>query len=283
MPREFVDLHAHSTASDGTFSPEQLARHAQACGLVGFALTDHDTAAGVQAAGDEAKRLGLQFLPGVEISAQCPRPGTLHLLGYGIDPDSAAMKELSAWQVEARDRRNVKIVQRLKDLGLDVTLEEVQERAQGVVGRPHIAMVLIAKGYVASKEEAFAKYLTHGGAAYVDRERLPPRQAIDLVRRAGGLTVLAHPVQLRTGNDAELRRLVKDLVDLGLAGIEVIHSDHNDALIAKYTKLADRLGLLKTGGSDFHGENKRIPLGVARGHRIPRSFMDELMARLKAT
>lgn len=244
-------------------------------------MTDHDTAAGVRAAGEEARRLGLEFLAGVEISAQYPRPGTLHLLGYGIDPDSAAMAELSAWQVEARERRNTKIVQRLNELGLAVSMEEVLAKARGIVGRPHIAAVLMDKGFVASKEEAFKKFLGHGGVASIDRERLPPRQAMDLVRRAGGLTVLAHPVQLCTGNDAQLRRVVKDLMDMGLAGIEVIHGDHNDALVEKYTKLADRLGLLKTGGSDFHGENRRIPLGVARGRRIPRSFMDELMARLK--
>jgi predicted metal-dependent phosphoesterase TrpH len=164
-------------------------------------------------------------------------------------------------------------------------MDEVEAEANGgVVGRPHIAAVLHRKGYVSSIKQAFDRYLGTGGAAYFDKERLSPRRAFELVRESSGLPVLAHPVQLRTTNDAELNRVVKDLLDLGLAGIEVIHSDHDDALVAKYTALADRFGLLKTGGSDFHGSNKKdIDLGFARGRRVPRSFFDDLLTRLRET
>ncbi|MGE5609840.1 MAG: PHP domain-containing protein [Bacillota bacterium] len=280
MSAEYVDLHTHSTASDGTCSPRELAQLAKSSHLVGFALTDHDTVAGVREAADEARTLGLEFIPGIEISAAYPRPGTMHLLGYCVDPDSAALAQLSQWQIESRNQRNLKLIARLRELGVAITLEEVQEAAGGdVIGRPHIAEVLVRKGYVSSAHQAFEKYVAPGGLAYVDRERLAPRRAIELIRDSGGIPVLAHPVQLRTENDAQLQRVVKDLVDLGLAGLEVIHSDHNRELVEKYTKLADRYGLVKTGGSDFHGAKKAgIELGIAGGQRVPRAFLDNLLA-----
>ncbi|MCY2954050.1 MAG: PHP domain-containing protein [Planctomycetota bacterium] len=281
MSDGFVDLHVHSTASDGTFAPAEVARLAKASGLAGFALTDHDTVAGVAEAGEEAKRLGLEFLVGIEISVEYPRPGTLHMLGYGVDTASEALRELSVWQVESRNRRNPRIVQRLRELGVAITMEEVEAMAGSeVVGRPHVAEVLVRKGYVGSAKQAFDKYLGQGGSAYENRQRLPARRAMELIARSGGVAVLAHPVQLATENDAQLERVVKDLVDLGLGGIEVIHSDHSAELVEKYTKLAERFGLLKTGGSDFHGVNKKeIQLGVANGRRIPRGMMDELLKR----
>ena len=150
-----------------------------------------------------------------------------------------------------------------------------------VVGRPHIAAILMRKGYVSSIKQAFDKYLAPGGLAYFDKERLTPRQALEMIRESGGLPVLAHPVQLRTENDAQLDRIVKDLLDLGLAGLEVIHSDHDAALVEKYSAMADRYKLLKTGGSDFHGMNKKdIDLGTANGRRIPREFFDRLIERV---
>ena len=275
---EFVDLHVHSTASDGTYSPAEVARLAKSSGLVGFALTDHDTAAGVKEAANEARKLGLAFVPGIEISVEFPRPGTMHILGYGIDPDSEGLRELSTWQVGSRNRRNPQIIQKLRDLGVAITLEEIEAIAgSDVIGRPHIAKILLDKGYVSSTKQAFDKYLGQGGAAYVNRERLPARRAFDLIALAGGVAVLAHPVQLATQNDAQLHRIVKDLVDLGLKGIEVIHSDHTPELVEKYTKMAEQYLLLKTGGSDFHGANKKdIEMGLAKGQRIPRQMLDEL-------
>jgi 3',5'-nucleoside bisphosphate phosphatase len=282
MSSSFVDLHCHSTASDGTLAPAAVVRLAVESGLSGLALTDHDTVAGVPEARAEAERSGLDFLSGIEISCEYPHPGTMHLLGYGVKADSPVLRDLTGTLIAGRDNRNPRIIGKLNELGVAISMEEVRAEAGGkVIGRPHIAAILLRKGYVTSIKQAFEKYLAPGGAAYFDKERLTARKAIEMVRQCGGLAVLAHPVQLRTENDAQLERVVKDLVDLGLAGIEVIHSDHDETLAAKYTALAERFDLLATGGSDFHGKSvKDIELGMARGRRIPRRYFDQLLERL---
>jgi len=282
MIGSFIDLHSHSTASDGTLAPAHVVQLAHERGLSALALTDHDTVAGIGEAAEEARRLNIDFVPGIEISAEYPHPGTLHLLGYGVDPDSLALRDLTQTLLEGRDNRNPRIIAKLKDLGVHISMDEVEAQAGGnVIGRPHIAAILMRKGYVNSIKQAFDKYLAPGGLAYFDKERLSPKRAVEMIRESGGVPVLAHPVQLRTDNGAQLERVVKDLIDLGLQGLEVIHSDHDAKLVAKFTALADRFGLLKTGGSDFHGTNKKdIDLGVANGRRIPREFYDELVAHL---
>ena len=283
---QYVDLHCHSTASDGTLPPAEVVRLARQSGLSGLALTDHDTIGGVEAAAEEARRIGLDFLAGIEISCEYPAPGTMHILGYGVDPTSATLRDLTRRLLEGRDNRNPRIIQKLNQLGVSITMQEVEEEARAAtdktkpIGRPHIAAVLLRKGYVSSIKQAFDKYLAQGGAAYFDKERLTMREAMEMIRQSAGMPVLAHPIQLRTENDAQLERVVKDLVDLGLVGLETIHSDHDGALVEKYTRLADRYGLLKTGGSDFHGTNKKdIQLGLANGRRIPREFLDRLLER----
>jgi predicted metal-dependent phosphoesterase TrpH len=279
---QYVDLHSHSTASDGTFAPADVVRLAKESGLVGLALTDHDTIAGLSEAAEAAKQLGIDFLPGIEISCEVPKPATMHMLGYGVDINSEPLKELTSQLMAGRDDRNPRIIRRLNELNVAITMEEVEQQAGGdVVGRPHIAAVMLRKGYVSSIKQAFDKYLATGGLAYFDRDRPTPKRGIELIRQAGGLPVLAHPPQLRTENDAQLERTVKDLADLGLAGIEVIHSDHDAGWVERCTSLAERYGLLKTGGSDFHGTNKKdIRLGVANGRRIPKEFLDRLRERL---
>jgi predicted metal-dependent phosphoesterase TrpH len=280
----FVDLHCHSTASDGTLSPTDVVELAVSSGLSALALTDHDTIDGVAEAAEAARKVGLDFVPGIEISCDVPRPATMHLLGYGFDPRSPVLLDMTTRLIEGRNDRNPRIIRRLNELGVSITMEEVEAEAGGtVVGRPHIAAVLQRKGYVSSIKQAFDKYLAQGAPAYFDKERLTSKQAIGLVLESGGVPVLAHPVQLRTENDAQLERMVKDLKDLGLVGLEVIHSDHDAALVEKYTKLADRFGLIKTGGSDFHGTNKKgIALGTANGRKVPREFYEALAARLAA-
>ncbi len=281
---EYVDLHSHSTASDGTFAPAYVVRLAKESGVAALALTDHDTIAGLPEASDAAKEVGIEFLNGIEISCEVPKPATLHMLGYGVDIDSKPLRELTNQLMAGRDDRNPRIIKKLNELGVSITMSEVEQEAGGdVVGRPHIAAVMIRKGYVSSIKQAFDKYLATGAAAYFDRDRPDPKRGIELIRQAGGLPVLAHPVQLRTENDAQLERIVKDLADLGLAGVEVIHSDHDAALVEKYSRLAERFGLLKTGGSDFHGTNKKdIRLGVANGRRIPGEFYEAIRAKLAA-
>jgi predicted metal-dependent phosphoesterase TrpH len=277
----WVDLHCHSTASDGTLAPAEVVRLAVAGGLSALALTDHDTIAGLAEAGVAATGQ-IDFLGGIEISAEYPYPGTMHILGYGVDVASPILASMTQQLLAGRDNRNPKIVEKLRSLGVAITMEEVESEAGGaVVGRPHIAAILARKGYVSSIKEAFNKYLAQGGVAYFDKERLSPRNAFEMIHQSGGLPVLAHPVQLRTENDAQLERVVKDLKDLGLAGIEVLHSDHSPNDIERFSALADRYNLLKTGGSDFHGTNKKaISLGMANGHRIPRAYYDELVAAM---
>jgi len=270
-------------------SPAEVVRLGKESGLSAMALTDHDTVGGIAEARAEAHRAGMDFLAGIEISAEFPHPGTLHILGYGVDPQSPVLREMMRTLLEGRDNRNPRIVEKLRESGVAITMAEVEQEARGgaeelarkPIGRPHIAAILLRKGYASSIKQAFDKYLAPGGLAYFDKERLSPRQAIERIGQAGGVAVLAHPVQLRTGNDAQLERVVKDLVDLGLAGIEVIHSDHDEAMVEKYSLLAERYNLVKTGGSDFHGSNKKdIQLGRAGGRRIPREFFDALLHRL---
>ena len=281
----YVDLHSHSTASDGTFTPTEVIELAQRHGLSAVALTDHDTIGGVAEASVAAEKLGIDFLPGIEISAEFPAPGTLHILGYGVSPDSPTLHELTRQLIEGRDNRNPQMVAKLNELGIHVTMAEWEAEAKaGVLGRPQLAAILLRKGYVSSIKDAFNKYLGQGAAAYADKERLTPRRAFEMIRESGGLPVLAHAAQLRTENDSQLDRVVKDLVDLGLAGIEVYHSDHDAAWIEKTKLIAGRYNLLMTGGSDFHGTNKKdIDLGLARGQRVPRELFDRLIDALDSS
>ncbi len=278
MNLSYVDLHCHSTASDGTCAPAEVVRLARRSGLTALVLTDHDTVGGVAEAAAEAEALGLGFLPGIEISAEIPGPGTLHILGYGVDPASPTLVELTRQLIEGRDNRNPRMVAKLNELGLDVTMAEWEAESNGgVLGRPHLAAVLLRKGYVSSIKDAFNQYLGQGAAAYADKEKLTSGRALAMIRESGGLPVLAHAAQLRTGNDGQLDTIVRGLVDQGLAGIEVFHSDHDAAWVGKTMALAERYHLLKTGGSDFHGTNKKdIDLGLARGRRVPRAMFDEL-------
>ncbi len=279
---DFVDLHTHSTASDGTYAPSDVVKLAKENGLSALALTDHDTIAGIAEAAATALEIGIDFIPGIEISAEFPSPGTLHILGYGVDPDNQNLRDLTTTLIAGRDDRNPKIVNKLNELGFAITMDEVDAEAGGVViGRPHIAAVMLKKQYVKSIKEAFDKYLAQGAAAYFDKERLTPRRAIEYIHSSGGVAVLAHPIQLRTTNDAQLDRTIKDLIDLGLDGIEVYHSDHREEQVRRYRELARQYDILQTGGSDFHGRNKpAISLGRAGEHRVPREMFDRLIARI---
>lgn len=255
---------------------------AQEAGLSALALTDHDSIKGCARAGEAAKGVGLDFLPGIEISCEFPRPGTLHLLGYGVDPESPQLHELTRRLIEGRETRNSKLVQLFQEEGMDVSLDELLAEAKGgTVGRPHLAAILLRKGYVSSRQEAFDKYLGQGGKFYTDKETTTPRQAIDLVHQAGGIAVLAHPTQLRQANSSQLETTLKGLVDVGLDGIEVLHSDHSDSDVEHFEVLARRYDLVPTGGSDFHGAQKpSIILGQAGSRKVPRSMYEGLIRRM---
>jgi predicted metal-dependent phosphoesterase TrpH len=270
-----ADLHSHSTVSDGRLSPQALVERAAQKGLGILALTDHDNTAGVAAATEAARRLGLRVIPGVEISADF-EPGTMHILGLGIDIHNALLQGKLAQLQKAREERNPKIVERLRLSGVEVTYAEIQAEAKGgQIGRPHFAQVLLDKGVVASFEEAFDRYLAKGAPAYVPKARMQSGEAIQAIHAAAGLAVLAHPLQLRLEGPA-LESLLLKLKAEGLDGIEVFHSDHDLAQTQFIAELAKRHGLKVSGGSDFHGiPGKQVELGVPE---LPESLVEELFA-----
>ena len=262
---DFVDLHSHSTASDGTFRPGEVVRLAQEAGLTALALTDHDTVDGLAEALAAGEELGVEVIPGVEISTRYSGD-TMHILGFFIDFRSGRLEERLAVLKQARKERNPKIVAKLNALGINITMEQVvRVSGGGQVGRPHIARAMMESGYVSRPQQAFDVYLKNGGLAYVQKYRFPPQEALEMIREAGGVPVLAHPFTLGLGPAAALKDLLRDLQAMGLAGIEVFYSDHTPEQEALYFKLAQELGLLVTGGSDFHGENKpNVTLGNIR-------------------
>lgn len=276
----FIDLHSHTTASDGTLSPTQLAELAAKQGLSAIAVTDHDTIDGVAEAREAGARLGVEVVPAIEISAIWPT-GTLHILGYLLDIGSPVLTEkLKAFRA-ARDDRNPRILAKLAELGVPVTMEEVVSHAGGaVIGRPHIAAALLARGHVRNIKEAFTRYLGDTGAAYFDKDFLQPAEAIDVIHAAGGLAVLAHPKWLKCGTEEELESAITRLRDAGMDGIECYHSDHDSGDESLYERMARRHDMLITGGSDFHGHAKAdIQLGRGRGGlRVPHEVLDRLKA-----
>jgi predicted metal-dependent phosphoesterase TrpH len=272
----YCDLHTHSTASDGTDAPGDLPMLAKQAGLSAIALTDHDTTDGLAEFLAAAKLARIKAVPGIELSAdpailhaesdadtdQPPRLGTLHILGYFIQPDSPDLAEVQANLREAREQRNPQMIVRLNELGMDIHYDEVIEVAGGnIIGRPHIGQVLMQKGYVKSIHEAFSRYIGGQGEAYVRKDRLSAKDAIAAIHDADGLAVLAHPTQLGLGSAIELEHAVAKLTSLGLDGIETRHSDHDPRDSAQFSKLATNLDLLTTGGSDYHGSRKTLALG----------------------
>lgn len=290
MAIESCDLHAHSTASDGLTDPAQLAEVARGAGLRAFALTDHDTTAGVVAARAAAERLGLGFVSGIELSTD-PHSvlgeqegvtwGTLHLLGYGVDETDEALAVVCEELGAARNERNPEIVERLNSLGVKIDYEEVVATADAtgskVVGRPHIAAVLQERGYVRSHHEAFSRYIGQGAPAYVRKDALTAERAIATVRGAGGVAVLAHPIQLTRDRDL-LSKVLLRLRELGLEGIEVIHPDQKAGTRQGMAHYARRLGLLMTGGSDYHGKPHGAKLGAMR---VPVQYYEKVMGRIE--
>ena len=280
-----VDLHCHSTASDGSLPPAEVVRLAADAGLDAVALTDHDTIDGLAEAAAAAADCGIDFLPGIEVSAAHPRPGTMHLLGYGFDPDHPAMRKLTGILSAARGERAERIVHRLRQLGINGPTGELSVAdiaREGGTGRPHFAAWLVRHGHAVSTNDAFKKFLGGGGAAYVENNPLGPEQIIPLVRAAGGLVSLAHPFQLRRQTFGQLEAMVRELAEMGMEGLETLHGSHDTEKVHALTRLADRLELVPTGGSDFHGASKPwIKLGqTAGGRMVPRSFYDDLRARL---
>ncbi|MEM6561771.1 MAG: PHP domain-containing protein [Planctomycetota bacterium] len=280
----YCDLHAHSTASDGTDAPAALVRKAKAAGLSAIALTDHDTVAGCAEADREARKLGIDFLPGIEVSCLYPRPGVIHLLGYGVDIHAPALRSLTDALQSAREQRNAELLAKLQGAGVSITMDELLEAAGGgQIGRPHFAQVLTERGYVAHPNLAYRWYLGEGSHLQVRREEPTPAEAIQRIHEAGGVAVLAHPKQLRKDNFAQLRAEVADLARLGLDGIETIYNDHRESFTHELDLLAKAHNLLRTGGSDYHGGAKKwITLGrPGNRRRVPRERYEAVINRLQ--
>lgn len=285
-----IDLHTHTTASDGTFKPSQLVSAAGEIGLEALAITDHDNFLGYDEATLAAGENGLDLVCGIELSTRMPRTAShhgksVHILGYFLDePPSDSFRAWLNQIQDARRDRNRRLIERLRELGVPITLEEVQEVGRNMTGRPHFAKVLVEKGYVTNYQEAFDLYLDESARAYVQRLEPSVPEGIWRIRSGNGIAVLAHPVRLNVREPGEEDRLIRWMCDQGLQGIEVYHTDHGPEHELHYLALAEKYGLAVTGGSDFHGDLKpRVKLGTGKGNlAIPREVLERLRDSVRA-
>ena len=278
---DLVDLHVHSSASDGAYPPREVVERAAEAGLKAIALTDHDTLAGQAEARAAGGAVGLEIVPGVEISTEFER-GACHILGYFIEVGDAALEKMLEAAREGRQVRNREMLERLNRMGFGLSMEDIVGQAgEGVVTRAHFAAAMLRKGYVASWDEVFEKYLGRGKPAYVERRHVEPEEAIEAIRGAGGLAVLAHPRQLNRGPE-EMQSWFRRLAAAGLDGLETQSPDHGAEDAQRYHEAAARLGLLETGGTDWHGRKESgIRLGVGRGQmRIRYAVVEAMRSRL---
>ena len=286
--RGYIDLHLHSTVSDGTLSPEAIVDMAERLHLGAISITDHDAIDGSLAALQYGIPPSLKFLTGVEISAEPPSPcnltGSLHILGYSIRLDDPGLTRVLCKLQDARKNRNPQIIERLNTMGVDISIDEVHSLAgaKGQTGRPHIAQVLLLKGIVKSIQEAFDKYIGKGKPAYVDKYRVDFVQAIKVIKDAGGIAVLAHPYIIYPEPDQRLEKLVTLLVEKGLGGMEVFYPNHTPDHTRYFIEIARRHKLLMTGGTDFHGDlTPKIKMGTGRGNfSVPYSLYVDLVENL---
>lgn len=276
MPR--VDLHLHSTASDGRFSPAEIVRKAVEEGLTVIALTDHDTVDGIVPALEAARAFPqLRLIPGVEISTDISG-GEVHVLGYFVDYLDPEMQTALEQMRNSRLERARKMVARLEELGCPIDWERVQEIAgSGAIGRPHIAQAMLERGYIKLFKEAFTDYIGRGGPAYVERDKVTPAEAVEMIIQAKGLPVLAHPLTV-----PEPERLVTGLKEVGLVGLEVYYAGYADEDIEGLVSMADRHGLIATGGTDFHGIDNTMGMSIG-GVDIPDESLKNLLALARQT
>ncbi len=266
-----IDLHIHSTASDGSLTPHEILAQAAKIGLKAFSLTDHDSVEGIKALLKNGIPSDIEILTGVEISAAPPPafnlPGSIHILGYGMDVDNQELNEALNQQQQYRINRTPKIISRLNDMGIEVTFPEIQQQTGNKqIGRPHIAQWMVKNGYAVSMDDAFDRFLGKGRPAYAEKSRIPMADAIQQIRASGGIAVLAHPGLIDIEDNAGYEKLVIELISMGLQGIEVYYPEHSAEQQAYFEHLADRLGLLVSGGTDFHGDVKpEIRLGSGKG------------------
>ncbi len=279
-----IDLHIHSTASDGTSSPSEILTTAKTLGLGAIAITDHDTIEGSKEAASMDLSKSMQFVTGVEISTTPPLitiQGSMHILGYGIRLDDPVLNQTLEQLQAARKSRNPQIIDRLNRLGIDISLEDVRKEVgkNSQLGRPHIAGHLVKKGIVSSINEAFDKYLATGMPAYVDKFRVGCFRAMEIIKGAGGIPVLAHPALLKTNKGSVFEDMVLSMKKMGLKGIEVYYPEQSPDDTAYYIEIAKKYDLLMTGGTDFHGLLKpSIKMGSGKGDLfIPYTLYEKLI------
>lgn len=273
----YVDLHVHSTASDGSYTPQQLVKAAQKCGLNAFALTDHDTIKGIDDAILAAKGTSLEIIPGVEISTSY-KDKEIHIVGLFIDHHNTEFIDGLGSEIKRRSARNELMIKKFNEYGIPISMEELASMfPESVITRAHFATFLTKKGYVEDNNEAFSKYLGDGKPFYIPRERKTTKEAIELIKSAGGVAVLAHPLlyHLTMG---EIRELCRELIGYGLTGIETMYSTYKGFDEQNVRAIAKEFNLLESGGSDFHGDAKpHIRLGNGMGNlRINYSYLEKL-------
>jgi predicted metal-dependent phosphoesterase TrpH len=273
-----IDLHSHTNQSDGSCSPEQLVEEAVRAGVTGLGITDHDTFAGYDQALTAARSAGLELVCGIELSTKL-HGHSVHLLGYFFG--SNGLSGFRRWVLElqaSRRERNVRLAQRLRELGFDITIEEAEARGRGMTGRPHFAQIMVEKGYVRGFREAFDEYLDESAKGYVFRREPQFAESVEHIREAGGIASLAHPIRV----NGDVAALMPELRDAGMNAIEAYHSDHDAEHTAMYLALAKQYGMLVTGGSDFHGDVKPgVKLGTGYGGNlhIPEELLDRLRGK----
>lgn len=278
-----VDLHLHSLRSDGTDSPAEIVAGGAAAGLTALALTDHDTLDGIAEARDAAERTGIRLIPGTELSVDWPT-GTMHMLVYHLEPGRGPLQDELDMLRSARTTRNRAILERLAHHGIAIAYEDVEaEAGGGVIGRPHIAAILVERGHVAGMAEAFEHWLGRGRPAYVERKRLDAVTAIQLALASGAVPVIAHPHTLGVAA-SEFRSAFEELAAAGLAGIESYYAEYDVELRNHLAGICDALGIVPTGGSDYHGRYKPgLSIGTGRGDlRVPDDVVDRLDAARRA-
>ena len=272
-----IDLHLHTRYSDGSLTPAEVVDLAHQAGVTAVAITDHDILDGIPHALNAATPLDIEVIPGVELSSRF-HERELHVLGYFVDWQDSTFRDHLSQQRRSRHVRNPQTIERLNALGLELSVEEVKAKAgSDSIGRPHVAQVLVEKGYVQDTREAFDRYLKEGAPAYVPRTLADTRDVIAWIRNAGGVPVLAHPTWTRCQGEP-LHRLCAGLKEAGLLGLEVFYSSHNRRQTSRFLELAKRLDLLVTGGSDFHGAaNPGIQVGRGKGNlKVPAALLDPL-------
>ncbi|MGN1410059.1 MAG: PHP domain-containing protein [Eubacteriales bacterium] len=276
---KYIDLHTHSTCSDGSMTPTELVLHAKEAGLSAVAVSDHDTADGVREAVETGKKCGVEVIPAIELSAKSETE--THILGYFIDPTSPALSSAVDYIRDVRTQRIGETCELLAKYGMDVTLDEVKQKAGGgILCRAHLAKIMTEKGYSTSPKEAFNKWLNVGCPAYSESQALSDTEAIELIRKAGGDAYLAHLHLTKKPHD-ELDTFVRRLAEEGLCGIEGYYTDYTPEMESEYRALAKKYGLKLSGGTDFHGAFKpHISIGVGLGGlKIPYSVLENMKKR----